>query len=135
MFDKIKKFLQSNKTVQDKNLQSLDSDSFRDVRRSNKGAEVITMTMSMHIKAMAERFPEWNGLFEVCPDDDGNVCITCLKGFGDNITMQAIPYLYQRKKFIENCVLFGVEKLIFVDPTNQTFDMIDISEENPNDYP
>lgn len=128
MFTKIKNFFSSNKEVEKKNLKSLDNETFQTMRLNKKGSLMIQMTMTMHINAMAEQFPEWKGLFDVCIDHNDDVLVKCLKGFEDKITRQAIPCLWQRKSFIENCTLAGVDKIIFLDPIANTFDLLEVNK-------
>lgn len=128
MFQKIKKFLESNKDVKDRGLSNVDNQMFQNIRLNAKGAEVICVTMNAHINAMADEFPEWKGLFKVDTDKDNNVVVTCLKGFSDPITKKAIPYTWCRKSFVENCVLFGVQKIVYIDPISKTFDLVNIQD-------
>ena len=114
LFDKIKKFFNSNEEVKKRNLENIDNDNWKNMRMNNSGAYVICLTMNTLINQMKERYSEWEGLFdEVTVDGDGNVLVKCLKGFGDTNTKKAIPCLWRRKCFIETCVLAGVEKIIF----------------------
>lgn len=53
------------------------------------------------------------------------------EGLNDKITRQAISYLWKRKTFIENCIIFGVEKIVFLDSVSSTFDVLKVSEVNP----
>lgn len=128
MFNKLKNFFSSNKEIEKRNLQSEDNINFQNMRLNKKGSTMIQISMTMHINAMAERFPEWNGLFEVCIDHNEDVLVKCLKGFEDKITRQAIPCLWRRKSFIENCTLAGVDKIIFLDPIAKTFDLLEINK-------
>ncbi len=111
-------------------LSRLDNEKFKAMRASGIGFSAISMTLSSFTNQMASRYPEWNGLFEFAAEKD-HVRVTCLKGFEDKITRQAIPYLWKRKSFIENCIIFGVEKIVFLDPVSSTFDLLKVSEVNP----
>lgn len=112
-------------------LSRLDNPKFQEMRASGMGGGAISTALSMFTSQMSSNYPEWNGLFDFCAEN-GNVQVTCKKGFEDKITQMAIPYLWKRKSFIENCILFGVEKIVFVDPINRNFDLLDISKINPN---
>lgn len=126
MFQKLKKFFGFNKTLKDHGLNNIDNENFQNIRINAQGAKVICMSMDMHINAMANEYPEWKGLFKVGIDKDNNVVVICLKGFSDSITRKAIPYTWRRKSFVENCMLFGVEKIIYRDPISNTFDLLEI---------
>ena len=129
LYDKIKKFFKSNEEVKKRNLEIIDNDNWKNMRMNNSGAYVICLTMNTLINQMKESYSEWEGLFdEVTLDGDGNVLVKCLKGFGDTNTKKAIPCLWRRKSFIENCVLAGVEKIIFLDPTANTFDKLEVNK-------
>lgn len=92
--------------------------------------------MNTLINQMKESYSEWEGLFdEVTVDGDGNILVKCLKGFGDTNTKKAIPCLWCRKSFIDNCVLAEVEKIIFLDPTANTFDMLEVNKVDASKLP
>lgn len=111
----------------------LDSEKFQNIRRIGGGAEAIVATLNFFVSQMAGRYPEWNGLF-TSRVNKNLVEVTCLKGFEDNITRKAIPYLWKRKSFIENCMLLGVKKIVFLANIAQTFDLLDVDSINPNNY-
>ena len=136
LFDKIKKFFKSNEEVKKRNLENIDNDNWKNMRMNNSGAYVICLTMNTLINQMKESYSEWEGLFdEVTVDGVGNVLVKSLKGFGDTNTKKAIPCLWRRKSFIENCVLAGVEKIIFLDPTANTFDMLEVNKVDASKLP
>ena len=112
-------------------LFKLDNPKFQKMRASGFGVDAILTSLSMFTNQMSLNYPEWNGLFDFDKEND-HVRVTCNKGFDDKITRMAIPYLWKRKSFIENCILFGVEKIVFFDPINETFDLLEISTINPN---
>lgn len=112
-------------------LARLDTPKFEMMRSAGMGFGAISMTLSMFTNQMISMYPEWDGLFEFRSEKD-HVCVTCKKGFEDRITKMAIPYLWKRKSFIENCILFGVEKIVFLDTVNNTFDLLEVSKVNPN---
>lgn len=115
----------------DEILSRLDTPKFQSMRDSGKGFGAISMTLSFFTKQMISMYPEWDGLFDFDAEKD-HVRVTCKKGFNDRITKMAIPYLWKRKSFIENCILFGVEKIVFLDPISNTFDLLEVSKVNPN---
>lgn len=136
LYDKLKKFFNSNEEVEKRNLENIDNDSWKNMRMNNSGALVICLTMNTLISQMKRQFPEWEGLFdEVTVDGGGNVLVKCLKGFEDSNTRKAIPCLWRRKSFIENCVLVGVEKIIFLDPIANTFDMLEVNKVDASKLP
>lgn len=109
-------------------LKKLDNSNFQMKRDSHiEGSAIISIGLSIFVS----QFSEWNGLFDF-KTDNTNVLVICKKGFEDEITQMAIPYLWKRKSFIENCIIFGVEKIVFIDPINKTFDLIEISTIAPN---
>ena len=112
-------------------LCRLDNPKFQAMRASGIGFDAIKMTLLMFTNQMIARYPEWNGLFDFRTEKD-HVCVICKKGFEDRITKMAIPCLWKRKSFIENCILFGVEKIIFLDSVNRTFDLLEVSAINPS---
>lgn len=61
------------------------------------------------------------GTFTVTPMAD-HVVVRCHKGFEDSNTRNAIPCLWRRKSFIENCKMFNVKRIVFIDAVNRTFD-------------
>ena len=136
LFDKIKNFFKSNEEVKKRGLENVDNDNWKNMRLNNSGAFVICITMNAHINEMKQRFSEWDGLFdEVTVDGNGNVLVKCLKGFDDSNTKKAIPCLWRRKSFIENCVLAGVERIIFLDPIANTFDMLEVNKVDASKLP
>ena len=70
---------------------------------------------------MSARYSEWKGLFTVIPMSD-HVLVKCHKGFEDTNTRKAIPCLWGRKSFIENCRMFNVNRIVFLETVNRTFD-------------
>jgi hypothetical protein len=129
MIDRIKKLFRKEKPSFETKSQSVDN--FSKIRSSGKGCEVIKITLDALIKEMSTRYPEWDGLFEVTTNEKDAV-VVCLKGFNDPTTMKAIPYLWRRKSFIENCKLFGVPKIVFLDKTNNTCDWIEVDSIDEN---
>lgn len=112
-------------------LLRLDNQKFQKMRALGQGGDAISTTLSMFANQMFSNHPEWNGLFDFDAEND-HVRVICKKGFEDKITQMAIPCLWKRKSFIENCILFGVEKIVFLDPINKTFDLLEVSTINPN---
>lgn len=136
LFDKIKNFFKSSEEVKKRGLENVDNDIWKNMRINNSGAFVICLTMNSLINQTRQRFPEWDGLFdEVTVDGDGNVLVKCLKGFADSNTKKAIPCLWRRKSFIENCVLAGVKTIIFLDPIANTFDMLEVNKVDASKLP
>ena len=111
-------------------LRRLDNPKFQAMRTSGIGFEAIKMALAMFTNQMIARYPEWDGLFDFRTEKN-HVCVICKKGFEDRITKMAIPYLWKRKSFIENCILMGVEKIVFLDSVNRTFDLLEVSTINP----
>lgn len=111
-------------------LSRLDTPKFQMMRSAGMGFNVISISLSTFTTQMIEMYPEWDGLFDFDSEKD-HVRVTCKKGFEDRITKMAIPYLWKRKSFIENCILFGVEKIVFLDPISNTFDLLKVSTVNP----
>lgn len=73
------------------------------------------------------QFPELKNNVSVSINNEANdVLIHVKKGLSDPTFTNALPALIFRKSFFENCKLFGVKNLVFVDGTNQTYDMIEI---------
>lgn len=112
----------------------LNSPRFDEIREKKQGPVAISVTLSTFTKNMIEQFPEWDGLFEFLPQDN-HVCISLSKGFDDETTMQAIPCLWRRKSFVENCILFGVLKFVFLDKVHNTFDVLDLTKIDPYKLP
>ena len=135
MFNKIKNFFKSNKTIENKGLESIDNENWKNMRLNKKGGHVISFSMKFHIEQMAQQFPEWNGLFEVSVDHNEDVVVKCLKGFNNAITKQALPCLWRRKSFIENCILVGVDKIIFIDPIDNVFDLLEVDKIDASKLP
>lgn len=115
------------KSFVDDILTRLDNENFRSIRSSGGGFNVISLSLNNFANQMACQYQEWNGLFEIVSEND-HIRVTCLKGFEDYITCKAIPLLWSRKSFIENCILFGVEKIIFLDPLSRSYDMVEVSK-------
>ena len=57
----------------------------------------------------------------VTPMSD-HVLVNFHKGFEDTNTRKAIPCLWGRKSFIENCRMFNVNRIVFLETVNRTFD-------------
>ena len=51
-----------------------------------------------------------------------HVLVKCHKGFDDTNTRKAIPCLWRRKSFVDNCKMFDVKRIVFLDSVNRTFD-------------
>jgi hypothetical protein len=132
MLDKLKKLLGYGGG--NSSQQAKTSISINEVTGSEKGSAIIAMTLNMLVDEMKKSYPEWNGLFSIAPNN-GHVVVTCLKGFSDEHTRKAIPCLWRRKSFIENCRLMGVHRIIFMDSTNKTFDLLKIEDIDINELP
>ena len=89
--------------------------------QAGTGESVIALSLNALIKQMSARYSEWIGLFTVTPMAD-HVLVKCHKGFEDANTRKAIPCLWRRKSFIENCKMFNVKRIVFLDTVNNTFD-------------
>ena len=92
------------------------------------------MSLNMLVDEMKSRFPEWDGLFEI-EANNGHVIVYCLKGFEDELTQEAIPCLWRRKSFIENCRLMGVARIVFMDKTKQKFSLLKVEDIDIDDLP
>lgn len=112
---------------------SLDNAQYQQARQSGMGTQVAAMTMKSLIEQMEARYAEWHGLFSVRAVKNW-VEVTCHKGFGHDITMQAIPCLWRRKSYVESCMLLGVQRIVFIDAVAKTFDQLDINKLNPANY-
>lgn len=89
--------------------------------QAGAGESVIALSLNALIEQMAARYSEWKGLFTVTSMAD-HVLVKCHKGFEDSNTRKAIPCLWRRKSFIENCKMFNVKRIVFLDITNRNFD-------------
>ena len=89
--------------------------------QAGAGESVIALSLNALIEQMSARYSEWKGLFTVIPMSD-HVLVKCHKGFEDTNTRKAIPCLWRRKSFIENCKMFNVKRIVFLDTVNRTFD-------------
>lgn len=89
--------------------------------QAGAGESVIALSLNALIEQMSSRYSEWKGLFTVTPMAD-HVVVRCHKGFEDSNTRNAIPCLWRRKSFIENCKMFNVKRIVFIDVVNSTFD-------------
>ena len=49
-----------------------------------------------------------------------HVLVKCHKGFDDTNTRKAIPCLWRRKSFVDNCKMFDVKRIVFLDSVNHT---------------
>lgn len=132
MFENLKKLLRKERKAVEATTQPVDN--FSGIRASGKGCEVIKIGLEALIKHMSSQYPEWDGLFEITTNDKDTV-VYCLKGFNDPITKEAIPCLWRRRTFIENCKLFGVPRVVFLDKTNHTCDWIDVDTIDENTLP
>lgn len=90
-------------------------------KQAEAGESVIALSLNALIEQMSARYSEWKGLFTVTPMSD-HVLVKCHKGFEDTNTRNAIPCLWRRKSFIENCKMFNVKRIVFLDTVNSTFD-------------
>lgn len=87
-----------------------------------KKPEAIKLTIEFMIDST---FPELKDNVKVTIGGDRDEVILSLKkGLNDSDFRNAFPALILRKSFFENCKMFGVKKLIFLDETNNTFDDI-----------
>lgn len=111
----------------------LDNEKYRQARLSKSGTQFVVLSLEMLISQMSAQYHEWQGLFSVSANGEV-VEVKCLKGFEYKVTIQAIPCLWKRKSFLENCMLFGVEKIVFVDPIASTFDLLEVNKYNPANY-
>lgn len=111
----------------------LDNTQFKHARQSGMGAQAAAMTMNVLIEQMEARYSEWKGLFSVRAVKNW-IEVTCYKGFEDNTTIQAIPCLWRRKSYVENCMLLSVQRIVFIDEVAKTFDQLDIDKLNPANY-
>lgn len=89
--------------------------------QAGAGESVIALSLTTLIEQMSSRYSEWKGLFTVTPMAD-HVLVKCHKGFNDTNTRKAIPCLWRRKSFVDNCKMFDVKRIVFLDPVNSTFD-------------
>lgn len=112
---------------------SLDNAQFKQARQSGMGAQAAAMAMKGLIEQMEARYSAWKGLFSVRAVKNW-IEVTCYKGFEDNTTIQAIPCLWRRKSYVENCMLLGVQRIVFIDEVAKTFDQLDIDKLNPANY-
>jgi hypothetical protein len=95
-----------------------------------KKPEAIKMTIEFMIN---DSFPELknNIRIEIAGDND-EIVLYLKKGLNDPDFINAYPALILRKSFFENCKLFGVERLVFIDEPNKTFDDIVINSFDVN---
>lgn len=91
------------------------------MEQAGAGESVIALSLNALIEQMSARYSEWKGLFTVTPMAD-HVLVKCHKGFEASNTRKAIPCLWRRKSFIENCKMFKVKRIVFLDTMNRTFD-------------
>ncbi len=89
--------------------------------QAGAGERVIALSLNTLIEQMSARYSEWKGLFTVTPMAD-HVLVKCHKGFDDINTRKAIPCLWRRKSFVDNCKMFDVKRIVFLDSVNHTFD-------------
>ena len=87
-----------------------------------KKPEAIKLTIEFMIDST---FPELKNNVTVKIGGDRDEVILMLKnGLDDPDFKNAFPALILRKSFFENCKMFGVKKLVFIDEKNKTFDDI-----------
>jgi hypothetical protein len=87
-----------------------------------KKPEAIKLTIEFMIDST---FPELKNKVSVKIGGDRDEVILMLKnGLDDHDFKNAFPALILRKSFFENCKMFGVKKLVFIDELNKTFDDI-----------
>jgi hypothetical protein len=87
-----------------------------------KKPEAIKLTIEFMIDST---FPELKNNVTVKIGGDRDEVILMLKnGLDDPNFKNAFPALILRKSFFENCKMFGVKKLVFIDEKNKTFDDI-----------
>ena len=87
-----------------------------------KKPEAIKLTIEFMIDST---FPELKNNVTVKIGGDRDEVILMLKnGLDDPDFKNAFPALILRKSFFENCKMFGVKKLVFIDGKNKTFDDI-----------
>ena len=86
----------------------------------------------------APLFPGWRILPTLIPVTiraNGEIIeVTVIKGFQHEISIKALNCLWRRKTFLENCMLLGVKKIVFVNPIDKTFDLLEINKFNPQNY-
>lgn len=104
------------------------------MEQAGAGESVIALSLNALIEQMSARYSEWKGLFTVTPMAD-HVLVKCHKGFEDSNTRKAIPCLWRRKSFIENCKMFKVKRIVFLDTVNRTFDELKPMEINESILP
>ncbi len=113
-----------------KSIAHLDNENAKKIRLSGKGNEILKTTLTMQINAC----PGFGDMFEVgCNKRD--VVIYFKKGFGDEESMANVHALYRRRMFIENCMLFGVENIVFIDKTADTFDILEVCSADYKNWP
>lgn len=84
--------------------------------------EAIKLTIEFMIDST---FPKLKGNVTVqIAGNRDEVVLLLKKGLNDPDFKNAFPALILRKSFFENCKMFGVRKLVFIDETNNTFDDI-----------
>ena len=90
-----------------------------------KKPEAIKLTIEFMIDS---KFPELKDSVKVQIGGDRDEVLLLLKnGLNDTKFKNAFPALILRKSFFENCKMFGVKKLVFIDELNNTFDDIVIN--------
>lgn len=111
----------------------LDNDKYRQARKTKTGANFILAGLQSYIAQMEASFPEWKGLFTIRANGE-IIEVTVIKGFQHEISIKALNCLWRRKTFLENCMLLGVKKIVFVNPIDKTFDLLEINKFNPQNY-
>lgn len=91
------------------------------MEQAGAGERVIALSLNTLIEQMSARYSEWKGLFTVTPMTD-HVLVKCHNGFDDTNTRKAIPCLWRRKSFVDNCKMFDIKRIVFLDSVNRTFD-------------
>lgn len=104
------------------------------LEQAGAGERVIALSLNTLIEQMSARYSEWKGLFTVTPMTD-HVLVKCHKGFDDINTRKAIPCLWRRKSFVDNCKMFDVKRIVFLDMVNNTFDELRPMEIDASQFP
>lgn len=113
-----------------KGIAHLDNNNAKMIRLSGKGNEILKKTLTMQINAC----PGFRDMFEIgCNNRD--VIIFFKKGFGDDESMRNVHSLYRRRLFIENCMLWGVENIVFIDKIANTFDILEVDSADYQNWP
>lgn len=100
----------------------------------SQGGPKIMISMHAFVKFMKQIDQRWEDLFLFSGKDD-RANVKCLKGFNHPFTKQAMPLLWQRKSFIENCRLFGCNYIIFEDVLTGEEAKLDIASVDESKLP